>query len=118
MYYLNLDENGYLLSIAATEMPDCPTVESISAYDFSGYRIMAYRWTGEELVLDEEKLKELEKAEQKAKDREKIAKLKDKLTSTDYAVIKIAEGSATAEEYADVIAQRKAWREEINELGG
>ena len=47
---------------------------------------------------------------------ERIVKLKRQLSETDYVVIKIAEGSATAEEYADVIAQRKQWRKEINQL--
>lgn len=47
---------------------------------------------------------------------ERIVRLKRRLSETDYVVIKIAEGSATAEEYADVIAQRKAWRKEINDL--
>lgn len=42
--------------------------------------------------------------------------LKNKLAATDYVVIKIAEGAATEEEYADVIAQRKEWRAQINEL--
>ena len=46
----------------------------------------------------------------------RISELKAFLASTDYAVIKIAEGAATPEEYADVIAQRQAWRAEINEL--
>ena len=46
----------------------------------------------------------------------KIAELKAKLSATDYVVIKIAEGEATKEEYADVLANRKAWREEIREL--
>lgn len=45
-----------------------------------------------------------------------IQELKEQLRETDYAVIKIAEGAATAEEYAEVIAQRKAWRVRINEL--
>lgn len=45
-----------------------------------------------------------------------IRLLKYKLAETDYAVIKIAEGAATVEEYADVIAQRKEWRARINEL--
>lgn len=45
-----------------------------------------------------------------------IAELKANLASTDYAIIKIAEGSATAEEYAELIEQRKAWRARINEL--
>ena len=47
-----------------------------------------------------------------------IEELKQKLSDTDYIACKIAEGVATAEEYADVIAQRQAWREEINKLEG
>lgn len=47
---------------------------------------------------------------------EQIAALKAQLAATDYTVIKIAEGAATMEEYADVIAQRRAWRAQINEL--
>lgn len=47
---------------------------------------------------------------------EEIADLKAKLTASDYAVIKIAEGAATSEEYAELIANRQAWRARINEL--
>ena len=47
---------------------------------------------------------------------ERIAWLKQQLADTDYTVIKIAEGAAALEEYADVIAQRRAWRAEINDL--
>ena len=47
---------------------------------------------------------------------QRIAELKELLKLTDYVVIKIAEGAATAEDYADVIAQRQAWRAEINRL--
>lgn len=46
----------------------------------------------------------------------RIAELKQKLAETDYIVIKIAEDEATTEEYAGVLAKRKAWRAEINEL--
>lgn len=46
----------------------------------------------------------------------KIAALKKKLTDTDYIACKIAEGAATREEYAEMIAQRQAWRDEINRL--
>ena len=45
-----------------------------------------------------------------------VRELKAKLSETDYAVIKIAEGAATSEEYSEVIAQREAWRARINEL--
>ena len=37
-----------------------------------------------------------------------------KLTSTDYIAAKIAEGKATKTEYADKIAQRQSWRDDIN----
>jgi hypothetical protein len=42
--------------------------------------------------------------------------LKSQLAGTDYIAAKIAEGSATVEKYAEKIAQRQAWRQEIAEL--
>ena len=45
-----------------------------------------------------------------------IADCKQRLAETDYVVIKIAEGVATCEDYADVISERAALRERINEL--
>lgn len=47
---------------------------------------------------------------------QRISALKSQLSATDYAVIKIAEGAATAEEYAGIITDREAWRAEINTL--
>lgn len=52
---------------------------------------------------------------------ERVAELKQKLADSDYAVIKIAEATGEEaevlrEKYAQVIADRKAWREEINQL--
>lgn len=49
--------------------------------------------------------------------QEKITELKQKLSETDYIIIKISEGSATKEEYADIIEQRQEWRKELNDLG-
>ena len=37
-----------------------------------------------------------------------------RLTSTDYIAAKIAESKATKTEYADKIAQRQTWRDDIN----
>ena len=37
-----------------------------------------------------------------------------KLSSTDYIAAKIAEGKATKIEYADKIAERQQWRDDIN----
>lgn len=36
------------------------------------------------------------------------------LTATDYIAAKIAEGKATKTEYADKIAERQQWRDDIN----
>jgi hypothetical protein len=47
---------------------------------------------------------------------EEIAELKAKLAATDYQAIKYAEGYFTDEEYAEMRAQRQAWRDRINEL--
>lgn len=38
-----------------------------------------------------------------------------KLKETDYVAAKIAEGAATPEEYAEVLAERRKARKEINE---
>lgn len=45
-----------------------------------------------------------------------IEECKARLAATDYVVIKIAEGAAEREEYADVIAERAALRARIHEL--
>lgn len=47
---------------------------------------------------------------------ERIAELKELLAETDYAIIKIAEGAAKREEYAELIEQREQWRKEIRNL--
>ena len=49
---------------------------------------------------------------------QEIFDLKAALAATDYIACKIAEGAATAEEYAATITQRQAWRARINELSG
>ncbi len=45
-----------------------------------------------------------------------IEQCKQRLAETDYVAIKIAEGAATREEYADLLAERKALRARIGEL--
>jgi hypothetical protein len=56
-------------------------------------------------------------AEKQAEENERrIVVLKRNLADTDYIAVKIAEGSAAAAEYAEEIAQRQAWRQEIDSL--
>lgn len=45
-----------------------------------------------------------------------ISELKRNLSDTDYKAIKYSEGLLTDKEYAEVKAQRQAWRDEINRL--
>ena len=45
-----------------------------------------------------------------------IGELKQKLRETDYRAIKFAEGMLSEDEYAEMKAQRQAWRDRINEL--
>lgn len=44
----------------------------------------------------------------------RIIDAEENLRLTDYIGIKIAEGAATREEYAEQLVQRQAWRDEIN----
>ena len=45
-----------------------------------------------------------------------INALKQLLTNTDYKAIKHSEGLISDEDYAEIKAQREAWRARINEL--
>lgn len=95
-------EEVYLLPALATFVEPLPPVE------------------GAEVVFDGEKwfYRYMPEPTPEEIKQQKINELKAKLQATDYVVIKIAEGVATPEEYAEVIAQRQAWRAEINELEG
>lgn len=46
----------------------------------------------------------------------KIIELKARLKATDYKAIKYAEGEITAQDYAETLGKRRAWRAEINAL--
>lgn len=45
-----------------------------------------------------------------------INELKCKLAATDYIGVKIGEGAATRQEYADKLNERQDWRDDINAL--
>jgi hypothetical protein len=48
--------------------------------------------------------------------QQRITALKRLLSDTDYIAVKIAEGAANKDEYTEEIAQRAAWRTEIQAL--
>ena len=74
-----------------------------------------------EITEDEMTQIQAEEEEFKKSDEYKqmrISELKQKLLETDYVACKIAEGSATIDEYSHIINQRQLWRDEINNLDG
>lgn len=97
-------EEVYLLPANASFTP--PLEEK------DGFKVV---FKGDEWVYEEIPEPAPEPKEEEIK-QNRIWELKAKLSETDYVVIKIAEGEATQEEYAEVLANRKAWRKEINEL--
>ena len=58
-HYLNLDPDGYVLSVSKTNTGG-PVVKKLDGLDLSGRRIEAHRWDGKKLILDEEKLAQIE----------------------------------------------------------
>lgn len=96
-------ETGYLREETIIR-PDAAPIDDVTKF----------AWADE----DYETIQRYVAVPEKQRTTERIAQLKGLLRETDYAVIKIAEGAAAPEEYADVIAQRQAWRDEINELEG
>ena len=96
-------ETGYLREETIIR-PDAAPIDDITKF----------AWADE----DYETIQRYVTVPEEQRQAQRIAWLKGQLSTTDYAVIKIAEGAATPEEYADVIARRQAWRAEINELEG
>lgn len=70
--------------------------------------------TSEEIVQIQAEQEEFKKTKEYR--QIKIDELKQRLAETDYIACKIAEGSATVDEYEHLIKQRRAWRDEINSL--
>lgn len=94
MYYLNLDKNGYLLSIST--VGSGISIESLDGLDLSGSHINAYRWDGEKLVLDGARLAELIQEEEQEAKEETRQELFVELRATDSVVIEALESLFSA----------------------
>ena len=112
VYTLNLDKNNYVLSIAHTKNDNVEL--DLSKYDLTN--LSCYKYINGELVLDTEKLEELEALKEKDKLLQEKAGLEVWLKAHDYIGIKIATGRATVEEYATEIAEMSEKAERINEI--
>lgn len=62
IYYLNLDENNYLLSIATIGQRTAAEI-NLADYDLSGKRIRAHKWENDTLIFDADRLAEIEAEE-------------------------------------------------------
>lgn len=59
MIFLNLDENGYLLSVATVGGGIEADID-LTEYDLTGDRIRAHKWDGESLIFDADRFAEIE----------------------------------------------------------
>lgn len=94
---------------AFSDMPYLP----LSADETKWYEISIEEAERLQKELEEKATQEVEMPVDHSQE---IAELKQRIADTDYCVIKIAEGVATKEEYADIIAERQELRDKINEL--
>ena len=112
VYTLNLDKNNYVLSIAHTQNDNVEL--DLSKYDLTN--LSCYKYINGELVLDTEKLEELEALKEKDKFLQEKEGLEVWLKAHDYIGIKIATGRATVDDYATEIAEMTEKAERINEI--
>lgn len=110
--YHHAAENHAATMLTARQMDgltDAPQAETTDA-EFEAAGCLARLVDGEIVIgkTDGEKQAEL--------DAGRVLELKRRLADTDYIAVKIAEGATTPAEYAGKLAERQAWRAEIQEL--
>jgi hypothetical protein len=114
MVYIAKKENEVVFHTNLQAMRDMDGIETpemtLSEEEFEAAGGLV-RLIGGEIILGKTDI-EL----QSERNAERVRVLKRLLADTDYIAAKIAEGSATAAEYAAKIAERQAWRAEIAEL--
>ena len=130
MFTVNLDKDGFILSISHTAGDNINL--DLEKMDLN--HLNAYQLIGDKAILNADKLAELvAEEEQKAKDSE-IASLKKFLSESDYIIAETFENVLALDnpvtfisdfikimvqfnsKYATVIANRKIWRDRIEEL--
>lgn len=129
-YTVNLDEQNYVLSIANTPNDNI----ELDLTDIDLPHLNAYQLLDNELVLDEVKLNELIAQEHQHEVDEEIYDLEQKLNSTDYIMARMLEEIMAldkpltfiadmikifvdySKKYKTQLANRKSWREKIEEL--
>lgn len=129
-YTLSLDENNYVMGIAHTKNDDFELDISTIEVQY----LNAYQKVKDKLVLDENRKQELIEQEHQHEIQEEIITLQANLNSTDYIMARMLEEIMSLDKpitfisdmikifveygskYKDTLADRKAWRERIEEL--
>ena len=136
-YYVEVDENNYVLAINQTGRYELDTIPlDLSKYDLAGERMHTYQLINGTLIQDKIKLAKLIAEEENVKRQERIAYLKERLYETDYIMSRAYEEIMELENpltwiadvikidikykklYIETLKNRKEWRKEIEELGG
>lgn len=134
-YSITLDNDGYVQNIYRTGNPRIDVYElNLSRYDLTGLRLHAYRVGKNRLIFDEARYNLLLESEQVKSNEKEVKTLKEKLNESDYIVARAFEEVMSltnpltwvadvikimlkySSKYKDVIADRKNWRERIEEL--
>lgn len=133
-YTIYLDQRGYVTNITQTGRDFVEL--NLEDYDFSNGRMRAYRLGHNRLIFDEAEWKRIQDEEQHKADEKEISELEQKLSETDYIFAKYCEellglnnpltwvsdviklNVKYMKQYSEVIKNRKAWRERIEELRG
>lgn len=131
-YTVYVDARGYVTSITQTGRDFVEL--NLEDYDFSNGRIRAYKLGKNKLIFDEQEYQNILNDRQKAQDEAEIKDLEQKLNETDYIMARFTEellglnnpltwitdviklNAKYTKQYAEAIANRKKWRERIEEL--
>lgn len=131
-YTVYLDARGYVTNI--TQSGRGFVELNLDDYDFSDGRIRAYRLGKNRLVFDEAEYQRILNDRQNKQNEAEIKDLEQKLNDTDYIIARWGEEIVAldnpltwvadvikinvkyAKQYKEVLANRKTWRERIEEL--
>lgn len=115
MKYLNLDAEGRLLSVSDIPFKGGVACD-VDGLDFSGHRVLAYRYDGEKLIFDDNKYAELDAEAMKAETSEKISNLRQELSSTNETVLEALEGIFSATTFDGILTAIRKSRESLNDV--
>lgn len=133
-YFVTVDARGYVVSIVHTGTIKDFVELNLEDYDLTDGRIRAYKLGKNRLIFDEQEYQNILNDRQKAQDEAEIEDLEQKLNETDYIMARYTEellglnnpltwitdviklNVKYAKQYAEAIANRKKWRERIEEL--